>query len=171
MTPPRIEGCANRCEKFSTATVASSFVDLYWIVWTCLLVPGETANDVPPHQLVKQWDEANPGDADITLLYGLVLYRRGEYAAALERFTECQRLSELSPPRIVSAIYLLPLRAMACHRLGQIEEAKNWLSKTKAAIDEERAKCLAQDNPAEFPWHRCATVLVLLKEAEHVLSE
>jgi hypothetical protein len=165
------EVCQTMRKNFGAVKTQLSFVEQYWIVWTCLLAPGAIDNDARPHTLAKDWDQGNPGDADIALLHGLSLYRRGEYAAALERFTESQRLFDKGQPCIGLPIYVMPVRAMACHRLGQVDEAKNWLSKLNVALDQERAKCLAEDKPSEFHWHRRATVAILKREAERVLSE
>jgi tetratricopeptide (TPR) repeat protein len=163
--------CHEMREQFKPVVSQLRFLDQYSIHWTCMLAPGMMGNEDPSHQLASQWDQSNPGDANITLLHGLSLYRQGKNDAALERLRESQRLFEQGGPSQHQRIYALLVGAMASHRLGQLEQARDWLNSAKQAIAEEERAAVEGNAPQKLPWTRRVVLATLLREAESVLSE
>ncbi len=60
---------------------------------------------------------------------------------------------------------------MASHRLGQLEQARNWLHNAKQAITEEEWAAIKGNTPQAIPWTRRVVLASLLREAEAALSE
>jgi cellobiose-specific phosphotransferase system component IIA len=158
-------------EHFKPVMSQLLFSDQYSIQWTCMLAPDTMGNDAPSHQLAARWDQNNPGDANVTLLHGLSLYRQGKYDAALERLQESQRLFEQGAPFERRRIYALLVGAMTSHRLGQFEQARNWLNSAKQAIAVEEEAAVEGNAPQQLPWTRRVVLATLLREAESVSSE
>ena len=90
---------------------------------------------------------------------------------ALQRLQETQRLLDEGKASIGTPVYLMLLRAMVCHRLGQIEEAVRCREKAHVTTAAEQSQRLLRDLPWQSPWNRRVTIAALEREADGVMSE
>jgi tetratricopeptide (TPR) repeat protein len=99
---------------------------------TCCLVPNAIDD---ASSTVKMAERAVAHDRRIAwYLFGLGLahYRAGDYVEAVERLEESLQVSPVWLGRGQNYVVL----AMACQQLGRQSEAREWLAKAKASLEE-----------------------------------
>ena len=97
---------------------------------------------------------------------GAALYRSGQYTAAIGRLNEaCKALREGG-----TAFDWLFL-AMAHQRLGQTEQARQWLDKAIQSIDQlEQAKTESLASAVPLQWVYRLELPILRREAEAIVN-
>src|SRR5262249_4958561 len=102
----------------------------WWIVTSCTLAP----NDVDPARVVKLAEASlasDPGSLLYRLWLGVALYRAGRFEQALRTLDEVTRSGN-----DWTNSEAWPVRAMTHQRLGQADEARRWLDKTRQGFEE-----------------------------------
>ncbi len=156
----RVEEYSRLCERLAAAEVKSGYVTRKES-WIFVLSPGARGIDrmLPLIEEMVTHPYAEP--SDLLLVLGAMLYRQGQYEAALVRLKKqgvAARGKEGPTPW--DSLFL----AMICHRLGQKEEARQWLQK---AIDAARAQTEGAASP---DWVKKQELELLLREAESVVQ-
>jgi tetratricopeptide (TPR) repeat protein len=133
------------------------------IVTLCLL-PGALEDPRVPLKLVEEYLAKNPRiepSAGPNLL-GTALYRAGHFEQAAKQLEDARELYPSGPPLAAYSINSLHLRlAMTKWQLGQRDAARELLSKTLPAIEEEMQTCL---------WNRRALLELLRGEAQALIG-
>jgi WD40 repeat protein/tetratricopeptide (TPR) repeat protein len=154
-----------------------------WIAWSCVLVPDAGPDPARLLQLAERAAVVAPRNRDSLLVRGAALYRAGKWqeaAAVLEeaRATVGQKpqtpeevSGRLAPHAFDDTGYELFFLAMAHHRLGHADEARQWLEKGARWIEQGRLPKTEQgaDNP-RFTWNRRVAHEQLRREAEALLE-
>jgi len=104
------------------------------VVWTCALSEGAVRDWKPLVQRAEQAVAANPQSAEPRRQLAVLLYRDGQFDAAVKRTQEVMTASR-AKPRSRDWLVL----AMASQRLGRREEAKKSLDKAEQ-LRRDRAK-------------------------------
>ncbi|MHB8971324.1 MAG: tetratricopeptide repeat protein [Pirellulaceae bacterium] len=100
---------------------------------------------------------------------GTVLYRAGRFDEAVARLAETEALvQEPSEASNVSPAYTWFVLAMAQHRLGHADEAKQWLDKAVAWTDKILAE--ADQGTADISWNRRLTLKLFRDKATTLLG-
>ena len=104
--------------------------DILNTVRACVLAPEPV---IDPADLVRRAQHANAFEKANWKLYveGLAHYRAGQYERALERLREAWSLDPNWPARAIT----YPALAMAYHRLGKADEARQALASAEKAIE------------------------------------
>jgi tetratricopeptide (TPR) repeat protein len=101
------------------------------VIRTCILAPGEGADLAQLVELARHAVDDSPGSWYILYLLGVAQYRAGQYAPAVRRLRESLR----GYPDWSAGAIGYPVLAMAHHRLGQTNEARQALEAAAKAID------------------------------------
>ncbi len=128
------------------------------VAWTCVLVPRAVA-DLEP--IVGLAEKAH-SQAGFVSAHGAALFRAGRYPEALPRLHQALKASKKEG----TAFDWLFL-AMTYQRLSKADEARQWLAKAAAWLDQ------AADSPGRFPlyWDERIALRLLRQEAETVVWE
>ncbi|HEY7154021.1 MAG TPA: hypothetical protein VH575_08710 [Gemmataceae bacterium] len=128
------------------------------IAWTCTLLDGAVRDWKPLVQRAERAVTTHPQSADDLRRLAVLLYRSGQFDAALKRLEEATRLpGQDAEPRD----WLL--MAMAAQRLGREEDAKKWLAKAEQ-FGREKAKSSADS------WEERLVYQTLRREAETLVK-
>jgi tetratricopeptide (TPR) repeat protein len=124
------------------------------MAWACLLVPGAVADATLPLRLAEKAMASDPKNANYLNTLGAALYRAGKFPAAVQRLNEAIKLRDGNGDW-ADWMFL----AMAHHRLGHKEEARQWLD-----------RAVAWSNQAgRLSWSDRLQVQMLRREAEALL--
>jgi tetratricopeptide (TPR) repeat protein len=133
------------------------------LAWTCAMAGDAVADLKPLLARAERTAAANPSSAADLRTLAALLYRTGQLDAALRRAQESMRLpGQGNDP---SGGFLL---AMINQRLGQTDEAKQWLTKATGWADE-AAK--AKPGGVSLSWVQRLEWQVLRREADALLKE
>jgi tetratricopeptide (TPR) repeat protein len=121
------------------------------LAWCCALAPEAIADLKPAVQLAEQAVTKAPTNHAYRNTYGSILYRAGRYQEAVKELTTAL---EIHGKGGTPADWLF--LAMAQHRLGRTEEAKQWLDKA--------VQSMQQVKPAS--WNARMEMQILRQEAE-----
>jgi WD40 repeat protein/tetratricopeptide (TPR) repeat protein len=147
--------CGRLVQNFGSSndeTVARS------IAWTCTLAEGAVRDLKPMLRRAEQAVKANPRSADDLRRLALLLYRGGQFDAALTRLQEVTRLVE-PEAEARDALFM----AMTAQRQGHGEEAKKWLDKADQLTG---AKAKGQTSP----WEERIAYQILHREAVRLVK-
>jgi tetratricopeptide (TPR) repeat protein len=133
--------------------------------WACVLGPDAVADFAPVLRLAEKALAKEPRNAYSHLAVGAVQYRMGRLADALPHFQAAEAAD--NSQGLTSPAYGYCFRAMAHHRLGHQEEARKWLDKAVAQVEQELREDAQDARPEQ--WIRKATLQLLRAEAEAVL--
>ncbi len=128
------------------------------VAWTCALTSGGVRDLKPLMQRAERAVKANPQSADDLRRLALLLYRAGQFHAALTRLQEINQLSETK-----AEARDFMLMALTQQRLGRGEEAKKWLDKAEK-VSQEKAKGMAN------PWDERLAYQMLHREAQTLVK-
>jgi tetratricopeptide (TPR) repeat protein len=118
--------CAAMYERFEKPDPRTS----WWIVSACTVGP----NGIDPARLVEKAEGslwADPQSLLYRLWLGVALYRAGSFEQALRTLDEVTRTDN---GWTMSEAW--PVQAMAHQRLGQPDEARQWLDRTRGGLEE-----------------------------------
>jgi tetratricopeptide (TPR) repeat protein len=160
--------CASMLEQFGRTDDAAS---AHWVAWTCALAPDAVTDWNQPVKLARFALQQKGTESDRharTTALGALLCRAGRFADAIEALQEANGVWEKAAvkPPMSSPVYTWFFLAMAHHRLGHAEEARNWLDKANQFIEKQ-----AKDpvNEPSQPWNRRMTHRLLRREAETLI--
>jgi hypothetical protein len=116
--------------------------------------------------------EAERGGDDFTAAWrsvalGLLEYRRGNPAKAVEWSRRCLAYSGTNAPRTATAQIIL---AMASHRLGRPAEARAWLDAGREIVEHKFRTKLDLGSPVHGFWFDWAFARILLRECSALLE-
>jgi hypothetical protein len=144
--------------------------------------PPARAHKVPPHGIYDQ--AGNPSDISRTVnaiketrkrvgpdakdypfarAFGVALYRAGEYEGAVKQLEVARALRKEPSP----AVWLF--LAMAHQRCGRTAEARQWLGKARAWIDEARQRKPGGALWERLPWGERLALDLLRSEADKLI--
>jgi serine/threonine protein kinase/tetratricopeptide (TPR) repeat protein len=102
-----------------------------WLINVCALGPEATA-DFGPIVMLAEWDVANhPHDWYSLNRVGEAYYRAGRFEAAIEQLQKADQVHKIGG-NATTWFFI----AMAHHRLGHADEAREWLTKATQWMDQ-----------------------------------
>jgi tetratricopeptide (TPR) repeat protein len=130
--------------------------------WTCALGPDAGDMEAALRQARRAVGE-RPREAAMLNTLGAVLYRAGQFEAAVRTLAEAEALAG---PRgeLLDWIFL----AMAHQQLGHASEARRWFDRAEHFAEPVLAE--PPDSRSALPWPRRLEIQLLLKEAKGVVS-
>jgi tetratricopeptide (TPR) repeat protein len=141
----------------------------YLAARTCVLAPDAIEDPARAVRLAEQAVAADPPCAWYLHTLGMAHYRAGDFDQAIQRLRESIDAKPAWPANVTNWLGL----AMAYHRLGQTEEARQWLDKALQWIDKATPKS-PQEALGSIPgldsshdWLACH---VLRREAEALVD-
>jgi tetratricopeptide (TPR) repeat protein len=108
----------------------------YLAARTCVLGPDAVADPAEVVRLAGQAVTADPMAAWYLHTLGMAHYRAGDFPQAIRRFRECLEADRNWSAQVVNWLGL----ALAHARLGQTQDAQEWLDRAVRWIDETTAK-------------------------------
>ena len=146
--------CAGVLERFSETDDPN---EAHWTAWTCALAPDGVSDVAQPLRLARFAFQIDDNPERHRAALGALLYRAGHFAQALDYLSDdaVREASHYSPA------YAWYVMAMAHHRLGQVDEARQWFEEATAWADREIE--------AGASWNRRATLALLRQEAESLI--
>ncbi len=117
--------CARLVKRFGVGSTSGRVV-----AWTCALAPDALPDLKPALQQAGRALTANPKVAANEVAVAALLYRSGQFAAALEHLEKARAL-----PGADEAPYVALLTALAQQRLGRAGEAKKSLDRALPALE------------------------------------
>ena len=161
--------CHTMLERFGTSDKP---VQVAQVVFSCLLEPTGVADLGELAPLVDRFAGAAPAnlDAFAILAEGLYEYREGRYRAALDRLRPLpEALTTIAPDQSIRAMACV-IRAMACQKLDQGDEARRQLT-----VAEAQAKPANFDpgraGPLPGGWSNWICYHTLRREAEALIHD
>ena len=163
------QACAGVLERFGKTEDAGA---ARWAAWTCCLTPDAVPDAGPLVALADLAIRDDPKNISYMITLGAALYRAGHYEESRRRLGDANAAWEASlayrKPRSPAITWFF--LAMAHHRLGHAQEARQWLDKavqwTRKVMKEEQAKA---DGYA-LSWDVRLTLELLGREAEVLLG-
>jgi tetratricopeptide (TPR) repeat protein len=136
-------------------------------IWVCCLSPDALPDFVQAVPIAQRAAALNRESYLAARAYGAALYRAKAYEAAIKQL-ETARDREKSPSPSVWLVL-----AMAHQRQGHRSEAKEWLGKARAWIEETRDR--KPDDKSglawkQLPWTEQVALEALLAEAEKTIQ-
>jgi WD40 repeat protein/tetratricopeptide (TPR) repeat protein len=159
--------CAEMLRHFGATEDADA---AHWTAWSCTLAPDAAADWSVPLALAKKAAKGDPDSIQYMITHGAVLYRAGRVQQAIQRLMEAEPFFQaLDATLPTSPAYTWFYLAMAHHRLGHADEAKKFLDKAAAWMDEETREPKAP-TPPRPAWNRRLTLKLLSDEAHTLLK-
>jgi tetratricopeptide (TPR) repeat protein len=157
--PSYVRACANMIERCGKNGGPRS----YHVARACTLAP-DAASDAPlPGRLAeKELQESARAFWSLTE-QGALAYRAGRFQQAVRLFEQSLRADPKSGRAVLNWLWL----ALAYQRLGKAEEARRWLDKAQAWLDQygDRMPARAEDESG-LHYHNWLEAHVLRREAE-----
>src|SRR6185312_3641344 len=97
----------------------------------------------------------------------IMAYRQGYAPTAKAWCEKCLSYPGNNPPRIATAHII---QAMACHQLGENEEALSELDQGRNPVETEFSKDLDEGGGAQGFWYDWLFARILLREAEGLIQ-
>jgi serine/threonine protein kinase/uncharacterized protein HemY len=140
-----------------------------WVAWTSVLAPDAVKDLDLPVQLAERAVRADPSNGSYTATLGCALYRARRFSDAIEQLREASAASDRDGANRtrLSPAYTWFFLAMAHHRSGHAEEARQCLDKAIKQMEQE-TQDLSND-PGKY-WNRRLTLQLLRREAEGLLT-
>jgi Flp pilus assembly protein TadD len=152
--------CASSLERIGRMRNPSAANNAAWI---CALAPDKIT-DVDRRRalvLAQRLHAENPQDHNLLNTLGALLYRVGEYQAAVEKLSQAVQARNQTGS-VTDWLFL----AMANHRLGQTNLAKTWLAKAVQFIEQVEQQPTIP-GPGWAPW---LEIQILRREAEALVK-
>jgi tetratricopeptide (TPR) repeat protein len=161
--PAYVRACARMIEHYGKAGELRS----YHIARTCTLAPDDVANASLAGRLAEKELKDSGREFWSLTEQGALTYRSGRFQEAVTFF----ELSLEANPRPGNALVNWLWLAMANQRLGRVEDARRWLNKAPARLDQYRDGMPARAE-AEFGLHlhNWLEAHVLRREAEALIQ-
>jgi WD40 repeat protein/tetratricopeptide (TPR) repeat protein len=133
---------------------------------TCVLAANAVPDSAIPVELMKKVVKEHPR-AWMLYALGMAHYRSGQFSEALARFEEAIKVDPAwTHGTCVTGLAL----ALAHHRMGHKDKAREWLNRTVAQLERGTPEMWPA---AHFPTHPAdwVTCVILRKEAEALIGE
>jgi serine/threonine-protein kinase len=160
--PGYVKTCADMIEKCGKKAGPRA----YHVARACTLAPDALADAALPARLAAKELQDNAGQFWSLTEQGALAYRAGRYQEAVP-FLEQSLKADHKPGReVLNWLWL----ALAHHRLGKPEEARRWLGKAQAWLDQYREGMPARaDEELGLHLHNWLEAHVLRREAEALI--
>jgi WD40 repeat protein/tetratricopeptide (TPR) repeat protein len=158
------KACARMVHRFKDTADKQTAV---FTAWTAALGPDAVPDFVPVLGLAEKAAASDAQNPLSHLAVGAILYRMGRLEACLKHLDAAEAGPDT--PARTSPAYGNYFRAMAHHRLGHKEQARQCLEKAVTQTDKEVRGDAANATPEL--WVRKATLQLLRAEAEAVLRK
>jgi serine/threonine protein kinase/Flp pilus assembly protein TadD len=133
-----------------------------YVAVSCALAPGAVADPFRAVELAKMALAKEPGAPWRLYDLGIALYRSGQYAEAVNRLRESTPPGSPRWARVLNWAVL----AMAYHRLGQDDDARQWLDRVDEWIDRWSGNFPREGVPGlPLSWWDWAELQLLRREA------
>ena len=141
-----------------------------WAAWTCALGPDTVTDWSKPLTLAEKAAKSDPKSHQLREHLGRGPLPRRAVRGSPRAPHRRPILWSRNPTRGItsSPAYAWFFLAMAHHRLGHTEEAKQWLDKAVAWTDKTTTE--ADQGKADLPWNRRLTLKLLRDEATTLLG-
>ena len=156
--------CAEMVDRFQTTADTQT---AFFTAWTSALRPDAVPDLAPVLRLAEKAGTGGARNARSHQAVGAVLYRMGRFEECFKQFDAAEAADH--PQEQNSPAYWHYFRAMAHHRLGHKEAARNWLAKAAAETEKELRDVAQGTSPGM--WVRQATLDVLRTEAQALVRE
>jgi tetratricopeptide (TPR) repeat protein len=134
-------------------------------VWACVLRPGSVEAPARVVRLAERLVANNPGDPSSREALAAALYRAGQPADAFDRLRGVSRLQR-NGGGLAARLFL----AMALHRQGKTDEARQVLAAAVTILDRDEAAGARNSSAGDRrPWYARAGLAALRREAEAML--
>jgi tetratricopeptide (TPR) repeat protein len=164
--PGYVKTCAHLielCDKVSNV----SDLRVYHVARACTLAPDAVAEPSLPGRLAEKELKDHPRDFWSLTEQGALAYRAGRYQEAVPLFEQSLQADAKPGCAILNWLWL----ALAHQRLGKAEEARRWLGKAQAWLDQYRDGMPADaEEKVGLHLHNWLEAHVLRREAEALLS-
>jgi tetratricopeptide (TPR) repeat protein len=138
----------------------------YHVARTCTLSSGAVTDASQPGRLARSELQSASGQFWSLTEQGALLYRAGQFQNASMRFEESLRASSRPGEAILNWLWL----ALARQRLGKADEARRWLGKATAWLDQYRNGLPARaEEELGLHFHNWLEANVLRREAEAIV--
>jgi WD40 repeat protein/serine/threonine protein kinase/tetratricopeptide (TPR) repeat protein len=156
------KACARMLDHFKDTEDAET---AFFTAWTCSLGPDALPDFAPALHLAEKALAQGDQTARAHQAVGAIHYRAAHWEECVKHFHAAETAAK--PQELTSSAYWHYFLAMAEHRLGHKEEARQWLDKAVAQTEKE----LRDESQTGGPdhWMRKATLQVLRAEAEALL--
>jgi hypothetical protein len=140
------------------------------MVWVCCLSPDALPDFTVPLRLARQAASTDKASYPFARAFGAALYRAKEYEAAVKQLDTARGLRKEPSPSVW--LFL----AMAHQRRGRADEAKKWLAKSRAWIEETRKRKAEGEADKggvtwnRLPWPEQLALELLQAEAEKLIE-
>jgi tetratricopeptide (TPR) repeat protein len=137
-----------------------------WLVSTCVLGPEATADFLPILQLAEAEAAKDPKSWHRVHELGVACYRANRFEAAIQELQQATRFHK-SGGNAYNWLFI----AMAHHRLGHADEAREWLTKATQWIDQGMTSSLGDPYiVTPLPLRYRLQLLLLRREAEALVK-
>jgi serine/threonine-protein kinase len=160
-------GYAKACTHMTKALGKTGGPRSYHVARACTLAPGAVAEASLPGRLAKKELQDSAKEFWSLTEQGALYYRAHRYQEAVPFFEK----SLGAEPKLGRAVINWLWLALANQRLGKAEEARRWLSKAQAWLDQYRDGIPARaDEELGLDLHNWLEAHVLRREAESLLG-
>jgi tetratricopeptide (TPR) repeat protein len=139
----------------------------YHVARACTLAPDAVAEASLPGRLAEKELQASAREFWALTEQGALAYRAGRFREAVALFEQSLRADATPGRAVVTWVWL----ALANQRLGKAEEARRWLGKAQAWLDQYRDGMPARaEEEFGLHFHNWLEAHVLRREAEALLA-
>jgi tetratricopeptide (TPR) repeat protein len=162
--PGYARACAHMVEKCGKSGSPRS----YLVARACTLAPDAVADAALPGRLAEKELQASAKQFWSLTEQGALAYRAGRYQEAMSLFEQSLKADAKSGRAVLNWLWL----ALANQRLGKTEEARRWLGKAQAWLDQYRDGMPARaEEELGLHFHNWLEAHVLRREAEALLAQ
>ncbi len=135
------------------------------VAWILTVIPNATTEFDRPLRLAEKAVAGDPKDFNYLGTLGAALYRAGRFVVAVERLNEATE--DQSQLGTINNAYNWLFLALAHHRLGHADDAREWLDKAVGRIDQLTREDLGTaDVGIPLTWVNRLELRLLRREAE-----
>jgi tetratricopeptide (TPR) repeat protein len=161
--PGYVKACAHMIERCGKDGGPRS----YHVARTCTLAPDGVADASLTGRLAEKELEDSGQEFWSLTEQGALAYRAGRFQQAVPLFEQSLQADLKSGRAVLNRLWL----ALANHRLGKADEARRWLNKAQAWLDQYRDGMPARaDEELGLHLHNWLEAHVLRREAEALIS-
>jgi tetratricopeptide (TPR) repeat protein len=160
-------GYAKTCAHMTKAYGKAGGPRPYHVARACTLAPDSVAEAKRPGRLAEKELQASARQFWSLTEQGALAYRAGRFQEAVPLFEQSLRADAKPGHAVLNWLWL----ALAHQRLGKSEEARRWLNKAQAWLDQYRGGMPARaDEELGLHYHNWLEAHVLRREPEALLS-
>jgi tetratricopeptide (TPR) repeat protein len=159
-------GYAKACAHMTKAHGKAGGPRSYHVARACTLAPDAVAEASLPGRLAEKELQSSAKEFWSLTEQGALAYRAGRFKQAVPLFEQSLRADPKSGRAVLNWLWL----ALANQRLGKSAEARRWLGKAQAWLDQYRDGMPGRADELGLDLHNWLEAHVLRREAEALLS-